>query len=164
MATPKSRLTFQNLFVDPVSGLFRSATGYLIPASAEQAVVNEMTSFVNKVDDLALYPVVTTSDIVLDFDATALAWTRRFYGLSSFAGSKIVTTGNDTYALHYEFNFEVTNIAAELTFPDHVMNDVQWEQALAGNKIWTPAEIGKYLAVADWDNTAWKLVIHGPFK
>lgn len=160
MATPKSRLTFKAIFNDTVSGLFRSAAGYLIPAAAEQAVVNEMDSFVNKVDDLALYPVDTSADISLDFDAAALAWTRRFYSGTAFSVPKTVTTANDTYALHYSWSFEITDVAATTEWPDHIMSDVRFDTS---TKIWTPSEIGRFKAVADWNNTAWELTIYGPY-
>lgn len=161
MGTPKSRNTHINIFNNATTGKFRTNSAQLIDSVAEQANVTETAdSFVNKVDDLSLFPVNTTSDIVLDFDLSSLCWERKFYGLSSFAVPKTVTTSNDTYALKYWFHFEITDVAAVLEFPDHIMADVRWEPV---GKTWTSTDIGKFVAVAEWDNTAWKLTILGPY-
>lgn len=81
-----------------------------------------------------------------------------FNGQTSFAAAKLIAHSNDSNAMKYDFMFEITNVAAKLTFPaGYIMSDVRWEQT--NPQEWEPAETGKYKATATYDGTNWWLEI-----
>ncbi len=99
--------------------------------------------------------VDTSGDITLDFEGNAIVY---FTGDASFAGAKNVTLDNETASNEFYFEFEITNVAAVLTFPnDFFMADVRWD---SGAKTWTPLDTGVYRAHA-FKNfaSAWRLEI-----
>lgn len=97
--------------------------------------------------------VTTAGTITLNF---ANKIQRNFAGATSFATPKTVARSNDTNAVRFEFTFEITNVAAVLTFTGYKMSDVRWD---ATSDEWEPAETGKYKAIATYDGTDWLLDI-----
>lgn len=107
-------------------------------------------SFVIKKTDYAPISADTTgATITLNFSNNGTA---TFFGSASFASPKTIAHSNASNAVRYEFTFEITNIAAVLTFTGYKMSDVRWD---AGAGEWTPAETGKYKATAINDGTDW---------
>jgi hypothetical protein len=103
-------------------------------------------------------PSTAGSTITLDFVSQIQ---RIFVGSATFATPKTVALDNATVALVLDFHFEVTNVAAVLTFPStFLMSDSNWNLA---TKEWTPPATGKYEGGAVFDGTNWKLKINGPF-
>lgn len=99
--------------------------------------------------------VTTGATITLAFDNKS---NPNFIGATSFATAKAIAHSNDTNGVQYVFIFNVTNVAAKLTFPaGYIMSDVRWEAV--NPQEWEPAEIGKYKATATYDGTNWWLEI-----
>lgn len=87
---------------------------------------------------------------------------RLFYGSASFASAKAVALSNATNAKRFEFGFQVTNLAAKLTFPSgFLMNDVNWE--VSNPQEWEPPYLGKYIIKASLINADWFMTIDGPY-
>jgi hypothetical protein len=60
----------------------------------------------------------------------------------------------------FNFHFEVTSVAAALTFPSGwLMSDVNFTTL-----VWTPPSTGKYEMGGSYDGTNWKIKIVGPFN
>jgi hypothetical protein len=103
----------------------------------------------------------STAGGTIDLDMASLAQ-KMFNGSASFATAKAVTISNTTGSLSWAFNFEVTNLAATLTFPANViMQDVQWNTT---TQVWTPPTTGKYTASAWYDGTDWRVNISGAYQ
>lgn len=93
--------------------------------------------------------------ITLNFNNNATA---NFFGSASFSTPKTIAHSNATNATKYDFTFNITDVAAKLTFPaGYIMSDVRWENSNAQE--WEPAETGKYKATATYDGTNWWLEI-----
>lgn len=117
---------------------------------------NAGDTFVMKSTDFAPISVSTSSGtITLNFNNNGTA---TFFGSASFATAKAIAHSNDSNAVKYDFTFQITDVAAKLTFPaGYVMSDVRWEQT--NPQEWEPAETGKYKATATYDGTNWWLEI-----
>jgi len=86
---------------------------------------------------------------------------RSFVGSATFATAKAIALSNTTNSLFFNFFFEVTNIAAELTPPS------DWLMAVEDfdGTDWTPPATGKYEIGGSLDDTnnLWYVKIAGPF-
>ena len=135
-----------------------SLTGAEVLALVQDGVSKRTTSndFVIKAKDYAPVSVSTTgATITLNFSNNGTA---TFFGSASFATPKTIAHSNDTNAVKYVFAFQITNVAAKLTFPAaYIMSDVRWEGS--NPQEWEPAEVGKYKATAIYDGTNWWLDI-----
>ncbi|HMG94349.1 MAG TPA: hypothetical protein VK589_30020 [Chryseolinea sp.] len=105
----------------------------------------------------------TGATITLDMAAEKQ---RMFVGSASFATAKDILTDDDADALVWNFQFEITNVAAVLSFPaNYTMqsSDDRWDDS---TKEFTPDDTGAYesSAVYDADNDVWKLKISDPFS
>lgn len=121
-------------------------------------------SFWNKDDD-ALTSVQTAqadtsgATITLDFDSGS---DYVFVGSASFATAKTIALDNDTNALRLVFLFQITNVAATLTFPSSfTMSDALWNSS---SQVWTALDTGKFKARAEFDGTNWHMEITGPYS
>jgi hypothetical protein len=96
--------------------------------------------------------------ITLDFDSKI---ERMFVGGAPFATPKTIAFDNDTVALLGQFVFDISNIAAVLTFPSDVImqgSDSRWD---AGAFEFTPDATGKHQFSISWDGTNWILLAGG---
>jgi hypothetical protein len=96
--------------------------------------------------------------ITLDFDSKI---ERMFVGDAPFATPKTIAFDNDTVALLGQFVFDISNIAAVLTFPSDVImqgSDSRWD---AGAFEFTPDATGKHQFSISWDGTNWILLAAG---
>jgi hypothetical protein len=96
--------------------------------------------------------------ITLDFDSKI---ERMFVGGAPFATPKTIAFDNDTVALLGQFVFDISNIAAVLTFPSDVImqgSDSRWD---AGAFEFTPDATGKHQFSISWDGTNWILLAAG---
>jgi hypothetical protein len=85
---------------------------------------------------------------------------RMFVGSATFATPKTMALSNSTNAMVFNFHFEVTSVAAALTFPSGwLMSDVNFTTL-----VWTPPSTGKYEMGGSYDGTNWKIKIVGPFN
>lgn len=79
-------------------------------------------------------------------------------GSASFSNPKTLAMSNTTNALDFIFIFEITDLAAVLTFPaDWISDDFNFD-----GTAWTPGEIGKYKMGGPFDGTNWHVSIVGP--
>jgi len=118
---------------------------------------------IDLIDSLCLIldiATVSTASGTIDFDF-ALKQARKFLGSASFATAKSITFSNATNAVEFDFFFQITNVAAILTFPSSViMNDVRWNTS---GQTWEASEIGIYKASALFDGTNWIMDISNPY-
>lgn len=99
----------------------------------------------------------STAGSIIDFDF-ALKQQRKFLGSASFSTTKEITFSNDTNAIEFDFFFNITNVAAILTFPSSVlMDDVRWEAT--GAQEWAPDGTGWFKGHAEFNGTNWLLDI-----
>lgn len=84
-----------------------------------------------------------------------------FYGDASFGSAKEIVLSNDTKAIRFVFTFEVSDVAAVITFPSSfVMSDIRWD---SGSKEWTPDGTGLFKAQAIFNGSNWFLEISNVF-
>lgn len=85
-----------------------------------------------------------------------------FVGSASFATAKDIALANNSNALFMSFVFNVTNVAAVLTFPNEfVADDIRWD---AGSQEWTPDQIGLFRLDAIFNGVDWMIEkITGPY-
>lgn len=89
--------------------------------------------------------------ITLPFGSGIAAYQRRFYGSAPFSTPKNVVLASDSLANHFTLIFEITDVAATLTFEsDFKSGDTRW-----ASLVWTSDEIGIFKATADYDGTSW---------
>lgn len=75
----------------------------------------------------------------------------------SFATPKTVSLVGDTNAHKFDFSFQITDVAAILTFPGNfLMSDTRWDES---TQEWEALEIGKYIGAALFDGSNWFLTI-----
>lgn len=103
----------------------------------------------------------SASPITLNFQGEVY---RIFVGSASFAAPRTIAYSENTNALKYEVLFEITDVAAVLTFPS---NSIVW--SIAGvyenvGKTWTANDIGKFKIEASYDGTNWWIKIFGYFS
>lgn len=89
---------------------------------------------------------------------------RIFIGNSSFASGKLIAYSENTNALKYEFLYEITNVAATLTFPSNSLVYTLTGSYDAPSKTWTPNDVGKYQLDASFDGTNWWIKIFGYYS
>lgn len=138
-----------------------------IAATNVQAAINELdaekasaslTNITGKYIIDQATPSTAGGTITLDCNSQIQ---RSFVGSATFAAAKIIALSNTTNTLFFNFIFEVTNVAAELTVPsDWLMADTNFD----GTE-WTPSLIGKYELGGAFDdvNNVWYVKIQGPF-
>lgn len=89
--------------------------------------------------------------ITLTFGSGIAAYRRAFYGSASFAGPKTIALASDTVANHFTFIFEITDLAAALTFPASFKSgDTRWISL-----VWTATETGIFKATGDKYGSTW---------
>jgi len=115
---------------------------------------------IDLIDSLCLIldiATVSTTSGTIDFDF-ALKQARKFLGSASFATAKSITFSNATNAVEFDFFFQITNVAAILTFPSSViMNDVRWEAT--GAKEFEPDGVGWFKGHAELKGSEWMVDI-----
>lgn len=141
------------------TGLFKDNTTEDIEASDVRAEVEDTAdSFVNRLDEMALFSVDTTgSTLTLTFGNGVLSYQRRFKGSASFSAAKDVVLAFNTNANHFTFIFEITDLAAVLDFgagSTFISGDTRFTSA---DQKFTPDDIGKFKITADFDGTNWLL-------
>lgn len=96
--------------------------------------------------------------ITLDFNNQTQ---RMFVGSATFATAKTIAVSNTTNTLVFSFIFEITNLAATLTFPSGwLMADSNFSAL-----VWTPPVIGKYeMGATRIASGNWYIKIIGPFN
>ncbi len=85
---------------------------------------------------------------------------RDFVGNAVIAAPKTWSLSNDTDALEFKFNFEISGLHAMTMPADFIMSDALWNDA---TKKWQPLDIGTYQASAAFNGTNWILSIVGPY-
>jgi hypothetical protein len=83
---------------------------------------------------------------------------RSFYGSATFSSAKTMAMSNETDSLLFNFHFEVTNVAAVLTFP----TDWKKDATDFDGSDWTPPATGIYELGGSWQGTYWSIKIYGP--
>jgi len=157
MATPLSRADYKGRYNHPTTGKYKANNSQLITSAEHRDMIDQSDSFVNKVDDLSLVTSDTSgSTITLDFGSTALSYEKRFVGSASFATPKTIALANNTNAKHFTFLFEITSIAATLTFPSGFKSgDTRYNNPSA--LIFTSTEIGIFKVTGDYTGSSWIL-------
>ena len=114
-------------------------------------------SFVNRIDEMDIYSADTSgATITLDFGTNILAYSRRFYGSASFATPKSIVLGNSTNANHFTFFFEITALAATLTFPaGYKSGDSRYNNPTA--LMFTSSETGIFKVTGEYNGSSWIL-------
>lgn len=149
-----TRIQFETLYGTAGTSFPDNTTGLITENTVRTFGDDIADSFVNKSTDYTPILVDTTgATITLNFSNNASAI---FRGSASFATAKAVARSNDTNAVRFEFAFEITDVAAILTFTGYKMSDVRWNATIDQ---WEPAETGKYKSVATYDGTDWLLDI-----
>jgi hypothetical protein len=117
-----------------------------------QGGVNKKVPATDLVIGLAVASASTASStITLTFGSGIAAFERRFIGSASFATPKTIALASDTNANHFTFLFEITDVAATLTFPaDFKSSDTRFSSL-----VFTSLETGIFKATADYDGNSW---------
>jgi hypothetical protein len=152
-------LTFEGTFNSVTVGLFKDNTTNDIEEVDSRALVTAIReSYLNRIDDLPIaFNTVATGGGTLTFDCSGANWAILALP-TSFATPKTVALSNDTRARKIDFSFQITNVAAIITFPaSFIMSDVRWEED--NPQEWKPVEVGKYTGTALYDGTNWFLTI-----
>lgn len=116
-----------------------------------------VTAFAPYVKDQAS---ASTAGATITLDMNSQIW-RSFVGSATFATPKTMALSNTTNSLEFRFFFQITNVAAVITFPsDWISADDSWD----GVDEWTPPLIGKYYMTGDFNATSneWTVSIYGP--
>lgn len=148
-----SKSDYENKYNNGTTGLFKdNITEDIEAVDVRAEVTDTKDSFVNRLDEMALFSVDTTgATITLTFGNGVLAYSRRFKGSATFATPKTIALAFNTNANHFTFIFEITDVAATLTFPaGFVSSDSRF-----ASLVFTSLEIGKFKAVADYDSGEW---------
>lgn len=101
----------------------------------------------------------STASSPITLDMNSQLW-RSFVGSATFATPKTMALSNTTNSLEFRFFFEITNVAAVLTFPsDWISADDSFD-----GTDWTPPLTGKYYMAGDFNDTSneWTVSIYGP--
>lgn len=148
-----SRLDYENKYNNATTGLFKDNTTEDIEAVDVRAEVEDTAdSFVNRIDEMALFSVDTTgATIFLTFGNGVLAYQRRFAGSASFATPKTIDLSFNTNANYFSFIFNITDVAATLTFDaTFISSDPRW-----ASLTFTSLETGIFKAVAYKSGPNW---------
>lgn len=132
--------------------------GGAIPGSGTVTVIYfETVAGVIYEEKLALRTVdVSGANITFDLQNRA---ENVFNSSATFASAKTILVNNTAGAIHFSWIFEITNLAATLTFPIAVEmpeSDTRWN---AATNVWTPSAIGKYEISVLNDGTNLKAVV-----
>jgi hypothetical protein len=148
-----SKADYEGKYNHATTGLFKDNTTEDIEAVDVRAEVEDTAdSFVNRLDEMALVSVSTAgATIILDFGNGILAYQRRFVGSASFATPKTIDVSYNTNANYFSFIFNITDVAATLTFDaTFISSDPRWS-ALT----FTSLETGIFKAVAYKSGPNW---------
>lgn len=127
-------------------------TGIDLVAIIQGGVAKKITASQLTAIEYGIISVDTSgSTLALDFGAIAQAYSRSFVGSASFATAKNVTLPNSTNANHFTLIFEITDVAATLTFPAGFKSSDSRFLSL----VFTSDEIGIFKLTADFDGTSW---------
>lgn len=92
--------------------------------------------------------------ITLPFGGGGAAYSREFYASPSFATPKTIALSGDTNANHFVFIFEITDVAATLTFPSGFKSgDTRFN--IPSALIWTSNETGIFKITGDKYGSNW---------
>lgn len=152
-----NKANFIDRYNNSGTGLFRAGQSRGIGSDDTRDLVQYLAdSFLNSVtDQLETLSINTTNPTITLFFQDCRD--RIFFGASSFATAKTIDFDSATNALRFSFIFEITNVAAVLTFPSSVvMSDARWDNTA---KAWTSVDIGKFKADAVFDGTNWYIEI-----
>lgn len=86
-----------------------------------------------------------------------------YVGSASFGTPKTIALSNATNGLVIDFKFNLSNVAAVLTFPTSFTmqtTDLRWND---GAHTFTPSATGKHEFSATFDGTDWDLKITNPY-
>lgn len=153
-----SKANYEGKYNHATTGLFKDNTTEDIEAVDVRAEVEDTAdSFVNRVDEMSRFSVDTTgATLTIDFGSGVLAYSRRFFGSASFATPKTIALANNTNANHFTFIFEITDVAATLTFPAGFKSgDFRYNNPTA--LMFTSTETGIFKVTGDYTGTSWIL-------
>jgi hypothetical protein len=134
-----------------------------LSATDVQAAIEELDA--EKLAATAFAPYVrdqasaSTAGATITLDMNSQIW-RSFVGSATFATPKTMALSNTTNSLEFRFFFQITNVAAVLTFPS---DWISADDSFNGTD-WTPPLIGKYYMTGDFNDTSneWTVSIYGP--
>ncbi len=153
-----SKSDYEAKYNSPTTGLFKDNVTEDIEAIDVRAEVEDTKdSFVNRIDEMALFSVDTTgATITLTFGNGVLAYQRRFKGSASFSTPKTIALAFNTNANHFTFIFEITAVAATLTFPAGFKSgDSRYNNPTP--LMFTSDEIGIFKVTGDLFGSSWIL-------
>lgn len=153
-----SKSDYEGVFNHATTGLFKDNTTEDIEAvDVRLHVTHTANSFVNRIDEMDVFSVDTTgATLTLDFGSGVLAYAKRFFGSASFATPKTIALANNTNANHFTFLFEITDVAATLTFPGGFKSgDFRYNNPTP--LMFTSTEIGIFKVTGDYNGTSWIL-------
>lgn len=106
---------------------------------------------------------VSGGTITLDIDSFIQ---RMFEGNASFGTPKTIALSNDTNALVINFKFNLSNVAAVLTFPSEFRMQTVEARWSAGANTFTPTATGVHEGSATYstEDDAWDLKMTHPFS
>ncbi len=111
--------------------------------------------------DLEIVSTSTSGNIDLNM---ASLTQRAFEGTVAIAANKTWSFSNVTNAIQipfFKFTVSVADVEQQMPLNVKMLQfEGNWDD---GTKIWTPTEIGDYLAEGSYDGTTWYLKIYGPF-
>jgi hypothetical protein len=165
--TPESVLLVEvgGQILEPTTDYTLSGSTFTLataPATGQRIGIYYFTAVSSSTDFLESASA-DTSGATITLDMTDLKQ-RMFVGSASFATAKAMALSNNSNALVFQFAFQISNVAATLTWPAGFTmqsDDTRWN---SGTRVWTAAAIGKYEASATYDGTEWKLKISAPFS
>jgi len=152
-----SKSDYENKYNNGTTGLFKDNITEDIEAVDVRAEVEDTAdSFVNRLDEMALFSVDTTgATITLTFGNGVLAYQRRFRGSASFSTPKTIALAFNTNANHFTFIFEITDVAATLTFPSGFLSNDAFSRW--SSLVFTSLETGIFKVTGDLYGSSWIL-------
>jgi len=130
--------------------------------ASKQTTVQEVVNLAVGINEVGFTDLGTGSGTLdLNFGDAYIGF---FRGQTSFATAKNVTTSVDSNAFQFHFSFQISNVAATLTFPSGYTGDSSDPRWDSTNRRWTADSIGKYKVVGTFDGAEWKVEFStGPF-
>lgn len=130
--------------------------------TSKQTTIQDVVALVTGINEVGFTDLGTGSGTLdLNFGD---AWIGFFRGQTSFGTAKNVTISSASNAFQFHFSFEISNVAATLTFPVGYTGDFSDPRWDTDNRRWTADSIGKYKVVGTYDGAEWKVEFStGPF-